>query len=294
MGKSGGGGGGGGGDYTTTVRYAPYVETKHSAFLDAVDAARIAAIAAGSPYTTYTEPELEDAFFGAGYTLASFPTLYDMFGKFMAGLDIEVLWEQIFGDTVNNPEVGTLVAAEGAMLDDDIELNLLPRFQTGMRDMNAVMTSSFVVGKAIIEDARVKSINKFSAELRYKLIPVAHERWAAHLNWNNGVLKMYAELLKFYYAAKHDVDEQSFSMKARTALWPFTVLEYERAALGAMQGATTMNKDVAGGSTAQNVIGGALGGAAAGALIGAEIGAVGGPMGAAIGGVLGGLAGLFG
>jgi hypothetical protein len=295
MGGKGGGGGGGGGDSTTTIRYAPYVEEHHNTFLDLVQTSVNTALTAGSPYTTYTAPEVEDAFFSAGYTIASFPSLYDMFGKFMAGLDIEVLWEQTFQDTVNNPQVGNLVTAEAVLLDDDIELNLLPRFQTGMRDMNAVMTSSYIIGKAIIEDARTKALAKFDAELRYKLIPIAQERYAAHLNWNNGVIKMYAELMKFYYSAKHDVDEQVFSMAARTALWPFTVLEYERAALGALQGATNTNKDVAGGSTAQNVIGGAMGGAAAGAMIGMSTGAAyGGVYGAAIGGVLGGIAGLFG
>lgn len=289
-----GGGGSSDGDQTVTVRYAPYIEENHSAFLDGVAAARATAIAAGAPYTTYVEPEVEDAFFSTGYTIASFPSLYDMFGKFMAGLDIEVLWEQSFQDTVNSPQIGPLVVAEAELLDDDIAINALPRFQAGMRDMNCVMTSSFVIGRAIIEDARTKSLAKFDAELRYKLIPIAQDRWTAHLNWNNGTIRMYAELMKLYYSVRHDVDEQRYSMLARTALWPFTVFEYERAALGALQGATTTNKDVAGGSQAQNVIGGALGGAAAGALIGSEIGAVGGPMGAVIGGVLGGIAGLFG
>jgi len=297
-GKGGGGGGGGGGDYVTTVRYAPYVEEHHSAFLDQVSSARATALADGSPYASYENVEVEEAFFGVGYTISSFPSLYDMYGKFMAGLDIEVLWEQTFRDTTNSPTIGTLVSAEAALLDDDVEGSVLPRFQTGMRDVNAVMSSSYIIGKAIIEDARLKALAKFDAELRYRLVPVAQDRWAKHLDWNQNTIRMYAEIMKLYYSARHDVDEMNFQMAARTALWPFTVLEYERAAIGALQGATTTSRASAGSSDAQNVIGGALSGAATGALAGAiyggEIfGLPGAAGGAIIGGILGGLGGLF-
>lgn len=292
MGGGGKSGGGGGGDTTTTVRYAPYLEEHHNLFLDAVQLQVNAALATGSPYSTFDDAEVELAFFGTGYTIASFPALYDMYGKFMAGLDIETLWAQVFADTVDNTEVSDLVAAEGALLDDDIETNILPRFQTGMRDMNAVMSSSFVIGKSIIEDARAKSISKFSAELKYRLIPVAQDRWARHLDWNKAVVNVYAEIMKFYYMAKKDVDEQNFTMAARNALWPFTVLEYQRAALGAMTGATTQTTDTAGSSSVQSVLGGALGGAATGAMIGSVIPGM-APVGAGIGAILGGLGGIL-
>ena len=175
MGSSGGGGGGAPANTTNQqyIRYAPYIETRHSDFLTTVYKERLTAIEDGSPFADYTDVEVNDAFFGAGYLIASFPSLYDMYGKFMAGLDIEVLWSQIFEDTVNSSVVDDLVAAEGALLDDDIEASSLPRLQTGMRDINSVVSSSFVIGKALIEDARTKSISKFSAQLKYNLIPAA-------------------------------------------------------------------------------------------------------------------------
>jgi hypothetical protein len=215
-----------------------------------------------SPFSYYKNIEVEAAFFGVGYLISSFPSLYDMFGKFMAGLDIDILWTQLFEDTVNSPQVGVLVSAEAALLDDDIEINSIPRLQTGMRDINAVMGSSYIIGRAIIEDARVKSISKFSADLKYRLIPVASSRWSTHLDWNKGVVGVYAELMKFYYSAKVDVDEANYAMAAKNSLWPFTVLDFERAALGALQGAMNTKTDVAGASTASKVIGGALSGAA--------------------------------
>ena len=264
--------GGGGGssqpaDTSSTLRYAPYIEAQHSNFLSTVAANRNAVIGS-SPFAGYVDIEVDDAFFGVGYLVSSFPSLYDMFGKFMAGLDVDVLWTQIFEDTVNSTVVGTLVAAEAALMDDDIDTTVIPRLQTGMRDINAVMGSSYVIGKAIVEDARVKALAKFSADLKYRLIQVASGRWTTHLEWNKSVIGVYAELMKFYFAAKVDVDEANYAMAAKNKLWPFTVLDFERAALGALQGAMNTKTDVAGASTASKVLGAALSGGAMGALVG--------------------------
>jgi len=281
------GGGGGGGDQETTVRYAPYVEAAHSSFLTATSTYRTNTTEE-SPYSDYEDIISESAFFGTGYTIASFPSLYDMYGKFMAGLDIDTLFSQIFEDTVNASEVSDLVSAEGALLDDDIDANVLPRFQVGMRNINSVMTSSYIIGKSLIEDSRVKSLSKFSSELKYKLIPVVTERWKSHLQWNDNVIRMYAEIMKLYYLVKIDVDKMNYAMASKDLLWPFEVLDYERANLGALQGASKTTTESDGGSRTAGAIGGAMTGAAAGAM------ATGGnPMGAVVGGILGLGASLF-
>jgi len=289
--------GGGEGDQTITIRYAPYIEENHEAFLDAVATYRTA-LTDDSAFDGFTDIVIDAAFFGTGYTIASFPSLYDMYGKFMAGLDIDTLFSQIFEDTVNAPEINDLVVAESALLDDDIEANMIPRFTTGMRDINSIMSSSFVTGKAMIEDTKVKAIEKFSAELKYRMIPVAVDRWKTHLEWNKNVVMSYAEIMKLFFSAKMDIEDFNYSMVAKDKLWPFTVLDYERAALGALQGATTTNKDVAGGSAVQKAISGALSGAAMGGMIGGSIagataGSTMGIPGAIIGGVLGLAGGLF-
>jgi hypothetical protein len=273
------GGSSGSGSTKTTIRYAAYIEENHAIFLDRM-AAYTLSIAATSPFTGYTDVEVEDAFFGSGYTIASFPSLYDMYGKFMAGLDVEVIWRQDFEDTVDCAEVANLVSSEASRLDDDIEANVLPRFETGMRDMNAVMGSSFVVGRSLIEAERVKQIERFSAELKYRLIPVAQARWSDHLKWNQSTIQTYMEIMKLYYAAKQDIDETNYTMDVKDKLWPFTVMDFERAALGALQGATTQKSSVSGASTAAKAISGLMGGMAMGAQTGT-------PWGAAAGGALG-------
>jgi hypothetical protein len=266
----GGKGGGGGGEQVVTSRYAPYIESQHTVFLSKIATARDAALL-DNPFTGYTDVDIAGAFFGVGYAISDFPSLYDMYGKFIAGLDIETLWQQEFEDTVNSPVVGNLVAAESELLDDEIIATSIPRLQTGIRDINSVIASSYVIAKGIVEDGRVKTIAKYDAELRYKLIPVAETRWQTHLQWNQQVVSIYSELMKFYYSAIHDVNEDNYSMATKEALWPFTVLDFERAALGALQGAMTSKTDVAGASTASRVLSGALSGAAMGAMVGSQI-----------------------
>lgn len=256
---------------TNTIRYADYIEYYHNPFLGTVSL-RVNSAINNSPYTGYVDVEVENAFFGAGYTIASFPSLYDMFGKFMAGVDIEALWLQTFEDTVESTVVDNLIAADSALMDDDIEAVSIPRLQIGMRDMNAVIASSFPIGKAIIEEGKVKAMAKYDAQLRYNLVPTAQQRFTTHLDWNKQVVAIYSEIMKFYYSAKHDVNEDNYSMVAKDRLWAFTVLDYQRSALGAMQGATAQKQDVAGASTASRVLGGALSGAAMGAMIGSQVG----------------------
>ena len=235
-------GGGGGGDSKTEIRYAGYIEEKHKDFLNTLAAQRESDID-NSPFTGYTELEVDDAFFGTGYLISSFPSLYDMYGKFMAGLDIDVLYSQIFEDTVNAPEINSLVAAEGVMMDDDIDMSVLPRFQTGMRDINSVMSSSYVCGRAAIEDARVKALSRFSAELKYRMIPVVTDRWRTHLDWNRHTVMLYAEIMRTYYQVKTNVEEHFYNIQELDAKWPWTVLGQERAGLGALQGAKTSDSE---------------------------------------------------
>jgi len=254
----------------TYIRYAPYIESHHTKFLLGVYTNRVAAVA-NNPYENYVDVDVESAFFGAGYLISDFPSLFDMYGKFMAGLDIDVLWEQIFEETVDSTVVSDLTSTEALLMDDEIETTTIPKLQTGLRDINSVIASSLPLARAVVEDGREKAVAKYRAELRYRLIPVAQARWQTHLQWNQQVISIYAEVLKFYFAAKHDVDEDNYSMAAKYRLWPFTVLDFERAALGALQGATSTKQDVAGASTASRVLSGALSGAAMGAMIGSTI-----------------------
>jgi hypothetical protein len=65
--------------------------------------------------------------------------------------------------------ISDAVTAYGARLSDAISSDTLPRFQAGMRDINAVQSSAFVIGAAIIEAMRVRDVANFDADLTTKL-----------------------------------------------------------------------------------------------------------------------------
>lgn len=252
------GGGKSGGDSEVKIRYAGYIETKHKDFLN-ITAEKRALLIDASPLANVEAIPIETIFWGAGFDLAGYTSLYDTWSSRMFDVDPEVLYTTIFVDTTQGGAVGELVAAEAALMDDDINSTVLPRFQTGLRDINSVVSSSFVVGKALIEDARVKALAKFSAELHYRLIPVVAERWTRHLEWEKNVVAAQAELMKTYLATKLNVVQHNQEVAVRHTLWPFTVLEYERAAIGALQGATNQKTKGGGDGGILGMVGQTLG-----------------------------------
>ena len=281
MGSSGGGGSSSGGTYT--MRYAGYIEARHKVFLTDTYAYRKSVIAA-NPYDEFTDVPVDAGFFGTGYLLASFPAMFDVYGKFVAGLDIDALWEEILESTTESPAANALVTAESALLDEELEEAVLPKYMTGMRDMNATMSSTFINGKALLYNSKQRQVAKFSAELKWKLVGVAQDRYKAHLAWNQSVASSYADLFKTYFGVKDGITRLNYDIKSKDSLWPFTVMDYERANLGALQGAMKQSTDS--GSSGGSFLGGALSGAAAGGMIA-------GPWGALGGAVLGGVASLF-
>ena len=71
----------------------------------------------------------------------------------------------VFDDTYIDADI----AAFGNELDDQIDNIVLPRFQRGLQDVNAVMSSAFVIGEAIIEGMRDRDVAKYGTDLRVKL-----------------------------------------------------------------------------------------------------------------------------
>jgi len=295
----------GGGDTENTIRYAPYLEEAHQAVMGGLDVthnfttifnatlrkqyglsdAQNEALVA-SPYRSYEQIDVKEGYFGMTtldpsltYYPKNFPSLWDMFGKFMAGLDVHDLWGQVYDDVIQGPEIENIITAHSNMLQNDIDIQVMPKFLAGMRDINSVQATSFVIGKAIIQDAHVRELNKFGAQVRMHAIDISAELWSKHLDWNKTVISTYSEMFKLYYTSHLDIDRVNLEYLAKDDMWNINLFENARAMVGAMHGAAAaQSKNEP--STTQKAIGGAMSGAAAGYMVG-------GPVGAAIGGFLG-------
>lgn len=265
-----------------TKRFAPYIESHHKTFLNNVNS-EVSLAYHDAPYVQFSNIDVDEGFFGLGYYLSNFPSLSDMFGKFQAGLDISSLFDQIFNDS--DRAVDRVVHNESRLLYSLIDIKILPRFKRGMLDINAELRSAYIRGEEIIQDAARKAIEKFRTELRFRMLIVMTEKWKVHLSWNKDTVSIYLEFLQIYTKSKTDIEEKNQKTRQQDALWPFTVLEYQRAALSVLSDTSTIaKKQSSGGRKEQPQWAKSLSGMVSWAILGAQIG---GPWGALIGAVIG-------
>ena len=71
-------------------------------------------------------------------------------------------------DLADESEVAASTDAQRAIVSDQLTSDILPRFEAGMRDINAVQSSAFVIGRAVIEGMGQRDVTKFDSDLRYK------------------------------------------------------------------------------------------------------------------------------
>lgn len=264
------GGGGKGGSGDGALRFPPYMESTHKKLLkdndgkDLMTAFRAAWD--NNPYAGREAMNIEGGYLGSGYNISQFPSLFDMFGKFMAGLDIEMLWTQIHESTMNGSEADELISTFSQSSLERMEEESLPMLHAGMRNIGAVNSSAFVLGRALLESKRQKEITKFSAQVKISLLQITQERWARHLDWNGAVIGTFHEMQRSYYAGAMDMDQLNYKYKEAEATWTLDLFDPARAFLGALTGAPASANTES--SQVSRSVGGALSGGAAGYMAG--------------------------
>lgn len=180
-------------------------------------------------------------------------------------------------------------------LGNRLTVEVLPRFEAGMRDINGVLSSAFVIGRAVIEDGQTRQVAKYSADLHLKAFSDdAIKIIQMKLDFQRVVSSLIIEANRLKIVAKKEEADGNLKIDESDALWDLEVFKYGGNLLASISGATISTQKHQGSSTAQSVIGGGLSGAAAGALIGMETGWWGGPAGAIGGAILGAGMGLLG
>ena len=142
--------------------------------------------------------------------------------------------------------------------------NTLAKFDAGMRDINAVNSSAFVIGRQII--ASTLMVQKLQAKQQ--------------------LAQMSIEARRVMLVANREFVDQDNEYQVKFMKWPLEQLQKGSNVMAGIAGATAVGGGADQPSTGQSVLGGALGGASIGA-------SVGGAPGAVVGGFLGGVGGLF-
>lgn len=280
------GGGGGASATETTVRYPDYMEEAHENYINSVQDLIEEGVMGDSPYAAYNPVLIDEGYFGIiegdypnTWAPLNFPSLWDMYGKFIGDNNVHVLWQQIYEDVLHGPEIQNSVSAHAANLEATIDSEVLPRYLAGMRDINAIQSSSFIIGKAIIQEGMIRQVNEFAAKIRLSALQLSGELWKNHLKWSHDAIVLYNDMMKNYYVVRMELDEKELGYADQDAQWDLNLWDHMRAALGAMGGGAAASGG-AKPSKAQSALSGALGGASAGF-------AVAGPYGAAAGAVIG-------
>lgn len=302
MGMGGGGSAGGGSQGSGTVDYPAYMKTRHETWLNEVNSVMVAARAGGSPFfgiLPYDPNANLDTMDGAAdefKTIVLAMSFCDKWGNF-----IDCAKAKIDGEIVDEATADANIVAFGDLIDDQITSDVLPRFEAGMVDINSVVSSAFVIGRAVIEDGRNKAVAKYGADLKLQNYRHRNEMIMTAAESMKGLYMQYVEFYRVYatlvveiqrlkIVARTEYENQRIDFTDRDAKWDLETFQYGANVMGAISGASVSTSQYGPGQLKPNPLGGTLSGAAAGAMVGFVSG---GPHGAVIGGAIGAGAGLI-
>ncbi len=324
MGKGNGGGGGG----TGIVDYPAHMKTWHTA-----------ALGDGSVITSDISDIMEAALGSSPFAAASaynpdaditaYEAAISGFSALLTGITETTDWAALYTQattsiTISDKAVTGITDAEividsaafGDSLDDQITTTVLPRFQSGMRDINSVVSSAFVIGESNIEGFRDRDVAKHESGLRVvaqlknadvdldvakmnlsKDIGVEQTRASAadsmlkfliqKYSWEDGYMRTVIEGKRIKIVAKKEENAEDIGIDEADAKWDLEVFQYGANLLASIGSGVASPKDGGGPSQLQTAIGGAMSGAATGALIGSVVPGLGTGAGAGIGAALG-------
>lgn len=257
--------GSGGGSSSGKSSWPDYMQESHTRLLVEVEAL----VPTTNPYTGVVAYDPSTVISNISTYLTNFKAFYLSIGATLT--TFKTMWSGWL-TTASSGLTAAMVAA--------LDVSGIPEFEAGMRDINAVQTSSFALGKSMLyarvglEAAKLALMNTNQAvELTMKYGEALRGQFASELEYTKLVIIAY----------KEQADRQQ-ELDVEEAKWVFFNYREAGAMLGAIGGPSAM-----GGSQKPNPAVSALGGA----MSGAAAGSVAGPYGAIAGAVIGGVGGYL-
>lgn len=303
---------GGGGGSSGHVSHSAYLEAVHGDWLNATGVDLIEksvtevmdSALGSSPWTALTA-------YNPDADIAAYAAVIAAFKAILSGMSDTADWAALYAQAdasitgVTDAEIAADVDAFADQLDDEILTKVLPRFRRGMQDINAVVSSAFPIGEAIIEGFRDRDVAKYSSAIRLAMMGKKSDLLISgtgqmlqlmlqRIGWEGDYAKMFTEAMRIKIVAKKEQTDQDATIDEADAKWDLEVFQYGANVLAAIGGGTAMSTSK-GASKAQSAIGGALTGAAAGMLLGTNpaVAAATGGLSIPIGAVLGMASGLL-
>ena len=281
-GSSGGGGGGSG-----AVSYPAYMQDVHADWLNQTGADFIAQSLTDTMNTAFgASPWAAAVAYNPDADLVNLIAAPDALQTLVDLLSTGTTLDTLITNILDTTRIQDSIDAFEADLDARLLAEILPRFEAGMRDINAVTSSAFAIGRALIEENQDRQVAKYAADLRMKgFSDDAIKVIGLKLEYQKAVSQMLAEAYRIKMVAKKEEADLNIKIDENDALWDLEVFQYGANLLAGIGGGTTTPKTKQVSQT-QSMLGGAMSGAAAGAMVA-------GPWGALAGGVLGAASGLL-
>jgi hypothetical protein len=202
--------------------------------------------------------------------IAAYEAVIADLGVLLGGLDEAVDWAALYAQaelTLNGVAEAAIIAdaaAFASILDADLNVKILPRFRRGMQDINAVVSSAFVLGEAVIEGFRDRELAKYTSGLRLDskarvltatemMVQMAGRR----ITWNEDYTKTFIEAQRIKLVAKKEETDRNAAIDDADAKWDLGVFQHGANLLAAIGGGTAIPYTPGTNATA-STIGGAL------------------------------------
>ena len=302
------GGSSGSGGSSGAVSYPEYMQTQHETWLDAVDAAITIAVTGDNPYTLASAYDPDCVLNATNFIMSQFNDV-------VVALDPETDWGSAydvvdakfaFPDLFSTTEISDTVDAVQADLEARRDQDFKPAYKIGMQNVNAVMSSSCVIGDEMLTAEVARNVATFAGDLnirygenqaKYKVnqANVFSTAVSTILNFDTSRVSFYqavahltTEANRIKIVAKSEENAINVDYTVQDAIWDLEMYAYGVNMLAGIGGGTvgTNNKKT---STGASVLGGAMSGAAAGASISG-----GNPLITGAFAIAGGIAGLLG
>ena len=283
-------GGSGGGSSSGKISYPAYLQSTHNDWLDhtgvdTITSSVVDFMNAGQGNSPWTGQAAYDPDADITAMITAEDSLQDLVTLLSNGTTLDTLISSVLDESRIDDAVDEYAADLAARLTAEV----IPRFERGMQDINAVSSSAFVIGRALIEEGQDRQVAKYSADLHMRVfsedalrviqMKLEYQKFASH---------MLTDIYRMRISAKVDENQVEMEIDDKDARWDIELFQYGGNLIAAIGGGTMVPKD-----TSPSKIQSAIGGAMSGAVAGAMIGAAGGPIGMAGGAFIGAASALL-
>lgn len=173
-----------------------------------------------------------------------------------------------------------------ATLEDALTTRALPAFWGGMRDINAVNSSAFLIGESVLRAFKARDVANFQAKKVLDNIKEVMKLYLYEIEAAKVVMATQIDVYRLNIVASKEQADRQVTIDEGAGRWDLEVFQYAANLIAGISGSSAgAGSSSAAPSSTRSAIGGALSGAALGYNIGGGKGAA---VGAGIG-LLGGL-----